>query len=161
VLNRLSKDDAGTQTTPRVKGDRQVSERRILIVDADLIDKIDANRNDMSRTEFLSFLMDSYLRKEGRAEDIQHHGDAHQAREEVKDLLKALIADGHKKEIKTDNYVTREELQQVHDGIRDLLRSFLDFFVTYGLEIGKQPQDSEFQELGQKLQALDRSMKRR
>jgi hypothetical protein len=151
VLNRLSRDDAGTQTTSRVKGDRQVSERRILIVDAELIDKIDANRNDMSRTEFLSFLMDSYLRKEGRADDIQHHGDAHQAR----------IADSHKKEIKADNYVTREELQQVHDGIRDLLRSFLDFFVTYGLEIGKQPQDSEFQELSQKLQALDRSMKRR
>jgi hypothetical protein len=138
-----------------------VSERRILIVDADLIDRIDANRNDMSRTEFLSFLMDSYLRKEGRADESPHHGDPHPAREEVKDLLKALIADSHKNTIKADNYVTREELQQVHDGIRDLLRSFLDFFVTYGLEIGKQPQDSEFQELSQKLQALDRSMKRR
>ncbi len=138
-----------------------MSERRILIVDAELIDRIDANRNDMSRTEFLSFLMDSYLKKEGRPDDAGHRGDAHQSRDEVKDLLKALVADSHRKEIKLEDYVTREELQQVHDGIRDLLRSFLDFFVTYGLEIGRQPQDSEFQQLSQKLQALDRSMKRK
>jgi hypothetical protein len=157
----LSKDDAGTLTTSKVKGDRQVSERRILIVDAELIDRIDANRNDMNRTEFLSFLMDSYLNKEGRADDAGHRGDAHQPRDEIKDLLKALVADSHRKEIKLEDYVTREELQQVHDGIRDLLRSFLDFFVTYGLEIGRQPQDSEFQQLSQKLQALDRSMKRK
>jgi hypothetical protein len=138
-----------------------VSERRILIVDADLIEKIDANRNDMSRTEFLGFLMDSYLKKEGRSDEPTHRSDTHQAHEEVKDLLKALIADSHKKEIKPEDFVTREELQQLHDGIRDLLRSFLDFFVTYGLEIGRQPQDSEFQQLSQKLQALDRSMKRK
>jgi len=157
----LSKDDAGTLTTSKVKGDRQVSERRILIVDAELIDRIDANRNDMSRTEFLGFLMDSYLKKEGRPDDAGHRGDAHQPRDEIRDLLKALVADSHRKEIKLEDYVTREELQQVHDGIRDLLRSFLDFFVTYGLEIGRQPQDSEFQQLSQKLQALDRSMKRK
>lgn len=138
-----------------------MSERRILIVDADLIERIDANRNDMSRTEFLGFLMDSYLRKESRADDVPHHGEAHQAREEVKEMLKALIADSHKKEYKPEDFVTREDLQQLHDGIRDLLRSFLDFFVTYGLEMGKQPQDSEFQQLSQKLQALDRSMKRK
>jgi len=138
-----------------------VSERRILIVDAELIDKIDANRNDMSRTEFLSFLMDSYLRREARADDVVHHGDAHPAREEIKDLLKALVADSHRKEVKLDDYVTREELQQVHDGIRDLLRSFLDFFVTYGPGDRPAAQDSEFQQLSQKLQALDRSMKRK
>jgi hypothetical protein len=138
-----------------------VSERRILIVDAQLIDKIDANRNDMSRTEFLEFLMDSYLQKESRVDEAPRRGDAHQARDDVKDLLNALLADSQKKEIKSEDFVTREELHQFYEGIRDLMRSFLDFFVTYGLEIGREPQDKEFQQLSQKLQALDRSMKRK
>ena len=138
-----------------------MSERRILVVDAELIDRIDANRNDMSRTEFLEFLMDSYLKRDSKAEDSRPRGDAHQSREEVKDLLKALVADSQKKESKSEDLVTREELTHFYDGIRDLMRSFLDFFVTYGLEIGREPQDSEFQQLSQKLQALDRSMKRK
>jgi hypothetical protein len=138
-----------------------VSERRMLVVDAELIDRIDANRNDMSRTEFLEFLMDSYLKRDSKAEESPHRGDAHQAREEVKDLLKALLADSQRKESKPDDLVHREELNQFYDGIRDLMRSFLDFFVTYGLEMGREPQDTEFQQLSQKLQALDRSMKRK
>jgi len=145
-----------------MKGDHQVSERRILIVDAELIERIDANRNDMARMEFLEFLMDSYLNKEVKHEDIPPHTDLHQFREEIKDLLKGLVTDTQlKKETKTDDFVTREELHQFQDGIRDMLRTFLDFFLTYGLEMGKEPQDSEFQQLSQKLQSLDRPPKKR
>jgi hypothetical protein len=38
--------------------------------------------------------------------------------------------------------------------MKDLLRRFLDFFISYGLELGQQPKDGTFSELVQKLQSL-------
>jgi hypothetical protein len=138
-----------------------VPDKRMLIVDAELIQRIDENRNDMTRIEFLSFLMDSYLKKENRNDD-QPRTDIHQFREEIKDLLKGLVSDGQpKKEGRPDEYVTREEMLMFQDGIKDIMRSFLDFFLTYSLEMGRESQDSEFQQFTEKLQTLDRSMKRR
>lgn len=55
------------------------------------------------------------------------------------------------------NYVDQEEFRQFAVGMKELLRNFLDFFLSYGLELGKQPQDKTFEELSQKLQALGRS----
>jgi len=100
-----------------------VTEKRMLIVDADVARKVDENRGDMSRSEFLDFLIDNQL-KEGT--DSQ-------------------------------NYVSKEELDQLEQGIKDLLRKFLEFFISYGLELGKQPQDETFNELSEKLQALGAS----
>ena len=53
-----------------------------------------------------------------------------------------------------DGPVTREEFHQFEHGIRELLRNFLEFFLSYGLELGKQPADSELDKLNQKLQVL-------
>jgi len=97
-----------------------MSEKRMLIVDAELVKKIDDNRGDLSRSEFLRFLIDSHL----------------------------------KEEIKKSDVVTREELQQFEEGIKELLRNFLEFFISYGLELGKQPSDNELEQLSKKLQAL-------
>ena len=100
-----------------------MTEKRMLIVDADVARKVDENRGDMSRSEFLDFLIDSQL-KEGTG---------------------------------NQNYVSKEELDQLEQGIKDLLRKFLEFFISYGLELGKQPQDDTFNELSEKLQALGAS----
>jgi len=97
-----------------------VAEKRMLIVDADVAKKIDENRGEMSRSEFLDFLIDSQLR-----EDIGNQ-----------------------------NYVNKEEFHQFAQGMKELLRNFLEFFISYGLELGKQPQDKSFEELSQKLQTL-------
>lgn len=56
-----------------------------------------------------------------------------------------------------NNYVDKEEFHNFAAGMKELLRNFLEFFLSYGLELGKQPQDKTFQELSQKLQALDSS----
>ncbi len=102
-----------------------MAEKRMLIVDAEVAGKIDENRGDMSRSEFLNFLIDSQLKET--------------------------------EEVGNQNYVDREEFHQFAQGMKELLRNFLDFFLSYGLELGKQPQDKTFQELSQKLQALDNS----
>jgi hypothetical protein len=100
-----------------------VAEKRMLIIDADVVRKIDENRGDMTCSEFLNFLIDSQLQEETG----------------------------------NQNYVEKEEFQQFAKGMKELLRNFLEFFLSYGLEMGKQPQDKTFTELSQKLQALGSS----
>ena len=97
----------------------------MLIVDAELVKKIEDNRGDMSRSEFINFLIDSQLKEESK----RHDG------------------------------VTREEFHQFQEGTKELLRNFLEFFISYGLELGKQPKDKEFEQLTQRLQALGSSGK--
>jgi hypothetical protein len=53
------------------------------------------------------------------------------------------------------NYVTREEFQQFTQKIVELLHNFLQFFVSYGMVLGKRQQDVEFQVLNQQLESLD------
>ena len=102
-----------------------MSEKRMLIVDAELVKMIDDNRGDMSRSEFLNFLIDTQLKEEGK----RHDG------------------------------ITREEFHQFQEGTKELLRNFLEFFISYGLELGKQPKDTEFEQLTQRLQTLGSSGK--
>ena len=102
-----------------------MSERRMLIVDTELVKRIDDNRGDLSRSEFLDFLIESQLKGESKS----HNG------------------------------VTREEFHQFQEGTKELLRNFLEFFISYGLELGKQPKDKEFEQLTQRLQALGSSQK--
>ncbi|MHC1578374.1 MAG: hypothetical protein ACXQTH_01365 [Dehalococcoidia bacterium] len=104
-----------------------MSEKRMLIVDAELVKKIDDNRGDLVRSEFINFLIDSQLKE--------------------------------KEEGKKQGSVSREEFHQFQEGTKELLRNFLEFFISYGLELGKQPSDSEFEQLSKKLQGLDSSAK--
>ena len=99
-----------------------MSEKRMLILDAETVQKIEENRGDMSVSDFINFIIDSHF---------EQTATPHQA-----------------------NLVTKEEFHQFEEGIRDLLRSFLEFFLSYGLELGKQPSDSELAALGLKLQNL-------
>jgi hypothetical protein len=105
-----------------------MAEKRMFIVDAEVARKVDESRGEMSRSEFIDFLIEGQLR-----EDKEHKGDT---------LNK--------------DYVTKEELRQSLQGIKELLRSFLEFFLSYGLEVGKHS-DKNFNELSQKLQALTNS----
>jgi hypothetical protein len=98
-----------------------MAEKRMLILQADLVKKIDDNRGDLSQTEFLDFLINSQL--------------SSKAADQV--------------------YATKDEIHHLEDEIKDLLKSFLDFFLSYGLELGKQSPKAEFEELSSKLQELE------
>jgi len=73
------------------------------------------------------------------------------------EFINFLIDSQLKGETGDQNYVGREEFQQFAQGMKELLRNFLEFFLSYGLELGKQPQDKTFDELSRKLQALGSS----
>ncbi len=102
-----------------------MSEKRMLIIDAEVVRKIDENRGDMNRSDFINFLIDTCLKEYSAKESSQKQ-----------------------------NYATKEEFEQFQQGTRELLRNFLEFFISYGLELGKRPEDETFKELSQKLQNL-------
>ena len=54
------------------------------------------------------------------------------------------------------NYVTKEDFQQFNREVVELLHNFLQFFVSYGMALGRLPQDEDFHELSQQLESLDR-----
>lgn len=105
-----------------------MTEKRMLIVDADVARRIDENRGELSQSEFLSFILDSFLRKETSSPNL-------------------------------DNFVQREEFDQFSRGIKELLRNFLEFFLSYGLELGEKPDDKAIAELTKKLKSLSQSEK--
>jgi len=100
-----------------------MSDKRMLIVDAEVVRKVDENRGDMNRSDFINFLINTCLKEDSGKQQ----------------------------------YITKEDFSQFQQGTRELLRNFLEFFVSYGLELGKQPKDETFKELSQKLQALGNS----
>ena len=51
-------------------------------------------------------------------------------------------------------YVTRQELEEFERSMRSLLRSFLEFFVTYGLELGPSVHKPDLSDLPQKLREM-------
>ncbi len=100
-------------------------EKRMMIVPAELVRKIDENRGDMPQAEFIEFLIDGHLK------------------ETVKEPAEEK------------KYATREEIRLFQEDIKQLLKNFLDFFVSYGLELGKQSPKTEFEELTSKLHELE------
>ena len=76
------------------------------------------------------------------------------------EFLNFLIDSRLKEDTGSHDYVDKEEFHQFAQGMKELLHNFLEFFLSYGLELGKQPQDESFEELSQKLQALSSKAKK-
>ncbi|RLC92421.1 MAG: hypothetical protein DRI39_08325 [Chloroflexi bacterium] len=100
-----------------------MGEKRMLILPAELVQKIDENRGDMTQAEFINFLIDEQLKKDPTS----------------------------------DGFVTKDALLEFEHGIKDLLRTFLEFVVSYGLELGKVPGKGDLEELNQRLGGLHKS----
>ena len=100
-------------------------EKRMLIVPAELVRKIDENRGDMTQADFIDFLIDGQLK------------------EKVKEPAEEK------------KYETKEEFRSFEEDMKQLLKNFLDFFVSYGLELGREAPKTEFEELTSKLHELE------
>ena len=90
--------------------------KKITVLPSELVSKIDEHRGDLDRGEFLNVLIDSYLQQDSADHAAQKNSDG--------------------------EYVTEESLTEFERGIKELLRNFLEFFVSYGLEIGPKTGDS-------------------
>ena len=105
-----------------------MTDNKILVVPADLVKKIDDSRGDVSRAEFLEALIDNLVKE-------QHESKASQV-----------------------EYATKEELSSFEQDMKQLLKSFLDFFVSYGLELGENGQQIELEKFTSKLQGLQKDL---
>ncbi len=128
-----------------------MSEKLMLIVPTDLVAKIDANRGDLSQAEFINFLIDSLLDK--KADEKQ--GTSQDEIESIKADLKKLVV---REEDVKKKYATKDEFQSFMQDNRRLLKSFLDFFIGYGLEMGKQSNNNELVEITSKLKGLEEEL---
>ena len=126
-----------------------MTERRMLILPAELVNKINENRGDLSNAEFISFMIDGYLKKEAKE-------TGYVTKEEIQtlkqDLMKLVAAKDPK------NYATKEDMRTFQQDTKKLLKNFVDFFIGYGLELGKQSSLTELEELTSKLGDLDKDL---
>ena len=112
-----------------------MGDRRMLILPAEVIKKIDDNRGDMTQAEFIDFLINSQLTEEIKEPEYP-------TGENLASLERSM------QETKEDIFAFKQDIQK-------LLRSFLDFFLTYGLELGKGSREGEFEALSNKLKELE------
>jgi hypothetical protein len=108
-----------------------VSDNKILVVPADLAQKIDDNRGDLSRVEFIEALIDNLVTDKGESK-TRSNGKA--------------------------DYATKIELLSFEQDMKQLLKSFLDFFVAYGMEFGENGQHLEIEQFTSKLQGLQKEL---
>ncbi|MFC2057062.1 hypothetical protein ACFLTO_05820 [Chloroflexota bacterium] len=97
-----------------------MADKRMLIISAELVKRINDNRGDMSQAEFIDFLIDSQLKQETQA----------------------------------PQYATKEEVHSFEQDMKKLFKSFLDFFVNYGLELGEESSETDLEGLTGKLQGF-------
>ena len=83
----------------------------------------------------------------------ENRGDMTQA-----EFISFLIDSQLEKETKEPQYATKEEVYSLEQDMKKLLKSFLDFFVNYGLELGKRSPEDEFEELTGKLKGLQKDL---
>ena len=102
-----------------------MADKRMMVLPAEVVARVDENRGDLSQAEFINLLLDSQL---GNGES-SHASDYEEELEPV----------------------TLVDLAELESGIKDLLRSFLEFFITYGLEIGKDSGKTDLAALTDRL----------
>ena len=126
-------------------------EKLMLIVPAELVTKINANRGDLNQAEFINFLIDSLLNEKSEEKQGISKDEINSIKEDFKKLI--ITEEDIKKK-----YATKEEFQAFIQDNRKLLKSFLDFFIEYGLEMGKQSENNELIEITSKLKGLEEEL---
>ena len=106
-----------------------MSNSKIIVVPADLAQKIDDNRGDMDRVEFIEALIDNLLTDKN---ETKGNGKV--------------------------DFATKTELLSFEQDMKQLLKSFLDFFMAYGMEFGENGQLLDVEKFTSKLQGLQKDL---
>jgi len=104
-----------------------LSDSKILVIPADLAKKIDDNRGDKSRGEFIEALIDNLITEKPASNNVVE-------------------------------YATKTEFVSFEQDMKQLLKSFMDFFVSYGLEYGENGQHLDIEKFTSKLQGFQKDL---
>ena len=121
-----------------------MAERKMLL---ELIKKIMDNRGELSQEEFMNFLVGSGLTTESKDSAEVSKEEFAALKEDVQKILD--------KQAKMPKYVTPDEMSAFQQDTKKLLKSFVDFFIGYGLELGKESPLADLEELTSKLEKLE------
>ncbi len=70
------------------------------------------------------------------------------------EFLRSLVDSHLERESWAERFVTQEAFREFEQGMKELMRSFLDFFISYRLELGQRPGEDLEEALNQRLQRL-------
>jgi hypothetical protein len=100
-----------------------MTEREMVILDHDVIERVDMNRGDLSRSEFISFCIDNLL-DEALSEGARVKGektiDSRYVGEEVMSA-----------------YTTTVDFEQLKHDLKDIMNVFLEIVLNLGLELDR------------------------
>lgn len=108
-------------------------ERATIIVPSRLLEKIDRNRDQMSRAEFVEFCVDALL-KQGEGTES--------------------LAEGSLRRYKTEGTISREEFEEFKKGIKDLQRAYIDLLLSVTLEPFSKASAERWEHFKQRLTEL-------
>ena len=89
-------------------------------------------------------------------EDVVKQIDDNRGEMNRTEFVNYLIQCQLKERYNQHDYVTKEELHKFTQEITELLQNFLQFFVSYGMALGKHQQIEDLQALSQQLESVDR-----
>jgi len=87
-------------------------------------------------------------------EDVVKQIDENRGEMNRTEFVNYLIQCQLKECFNQQKYVTEEELQHFTRQIMELLHNFLQFFVSYGMALGRKQQKEDFQTLSQQLESF-------
>ena len=90
-------------------------------------------------------------------EDIVKQIDENRGEMNRTEFVNYLIQCQLKESFNQQEYVTKEELEHFTRQIMELLHNFLQFFVSYGMSLGKAQQNEDFQTLSHQLESFYKS----
>lgn len=101
-----------------------MAEKKMVVVDQDVIKKIDNHRGILGRVEFVTRCVKATLA------DMETEPDITEPRISRRVVLRTEAA--RPEEPASSEYVTKEEFAEFRKNMESLQREFLNFFTTYG-----------------------------
>lgn len=139
-------------------------EKTMLILPEVLMEKIDLHRGELDRAQFIDFCIERLLRQEepggerrryvGRREEPAPSKRVVRAPEEREEFaeMRQTVREPEEMEM----YATREDFDEFKHNIKELQKTFIDFFLSYGLDLGvkasQEEQDRFRQQVGKLLE---------
>ena len=99
-----------------------MSEKRMLIVDADVVKKIDENRGDMNISDFINYLIDSQLKSEATTNNGNHvtKEEFQQFEQGIRELLRNFLEFFLSYGLELGKQTTDKELDKLGEKLQSL-----------------------------------------
>ncbi|MDD4873662.1 MAG: hypothetical protein PHE15_01630 [Dehalococcoidales bacterium] len=125
-----------------------MSDKKMMIVPSGLVNKINENRGDLSQAEFIEFLINDQLGEKPKELKDTTSAEIEELRKEIRQFMQEV-------EVRQKNFVTKEEVSAFQEDTKKLMKSFLDFFIGYGIEFNKKSSTNDLKDLSKKLDELE------